>query len=468
MAASISYSGQRHIARAAGGGKRFLSFFAGIWLALYAPMAQAASLIQDAELEDTLRRFAAPILDQAGLNPRAVRIFMVNDPAINAFVAGGSNIFVNTGLMMATRDAGMLVGVLAHETGHISGGHLIRGKQEMSGANVGLLISTVLGAAAAIAGGGQAAMGAMAAGQNAAMKSMLAFTRTQESAADQAALRFLDGADMSATGMLEMFEVLRQKETRQFGTYDPYALTHPLTQDRITHIRTHVMQSTIAKDKLPADFELRHARLVAKLRGFMDAPEYTLASYPTKDQSLPAHMARGVAYFRQSQLPKALAEMDAADALSPNDAYLFDLRGQILFESGRVKEAVTSYGRAIALKPDQPSLQTDYGRALLALEDASRLKEATKALERATSRDADNAQAWEMLAIAYGKQSMMERSVLAQAEAAVLRNQPERALALLKRAQPKLTRDTPLALRAEDLRSLAEEQNKAKKDEKGS
>jgi predicted Zn-dependent protease len=468
MTALFSHSSQWHIARARSGGKRFLCFLAAFLLSCQASLAQAAGLIQDAELEDTLHRFTQPILEQAGLNPRAVQIFMINDPSINAFVAGGSNIFINTGLMMATRDAGELIGVLAHETGHIAGGHLIRGKQEMSNANMGLLISTALAAAAAIAGGADAAMGAMTAGQQATMRGFLAFTRTQESAADQAALRYLDGAGITTQGMLTMFETLRQKENRQFGTTDPYARTHPMTQDRITHIRSHVMQSDIAKTAIPADFPLRHARLVAKLRGFIDNAEYTLANYPSKDQSLPAHMARAVAYFRQSQPDKALAEMDAADKLSPNDPYLLDLRGQILLESGRVPDAIRAYARAIELNPDQSILQSDFARALLATNLPSNLPAATAALERATSQNPNNTQAWDMLATAYGRQNDETRAALAQAEAAVLRNQPERALLLLRKAQPKLQSNTPSALRAEDLRSFAEEQNKAKKEAGGS
>ena len=461
--------GPKPIARSGAGRKRFFTqmlAFLGIFaLGLHAPLAQAAALIQDAEIEDTLHRFEAPIIAQAGLNAGAVRIFIINDPAINAFVAGGANIFVHTGLMLATKDAGMLVGVLAHETGHIAGGHLIRGKEMASGANMGLLIATVLGAAAAIGGGGQAAMGAMTAGQSIAQRSMMSFSRTQESSADQAALRFLDGAQISAEGMLEMFETLRQKEARQFGTIDPYALTHPLTQDRITHIRSHVMQSVIPKDAMPADFAMRHARLVAKLYGFMEAPEYTLATYPTSDPSLPAHMARAVAYFRQPNLPKAVAELDAAQKLSPHDAFLLNLRGQIMIESGKVKEAVDANAEAVKLMPNQAALQTDYAKALLALEDPKRVTEAMQALERSTAIDPDHAEAWDLLAIAYGKLGRTDRALVAQAEGALLRNRPQQALSFLKQAKKTLPPNTPIALRADDLRDQAEEQKKAMHDE---
>jgi predicted Zn-dependent protease len=247
------------IARLWGARKRFVAMAASFFLTLACAMqsAMAAGLIRDAEIEDTLWMFMRPVLQQAGLNPNAVQLFVVNDPSVNAFVAGGANIFVHTGLITSTRNAGMLIGVLAHETGHIAGGHLIRAKEMAGAANIGLLIATVLGAAAAVGGGGgNSAAGAIMAGQATVQNSFLSYSRGQESSADQAALRFLDGAGWSSKGMLEMFEVLRQKEHRMFGQRDPYASTHPLAQERITTLRSHVLQSALAESPFPALFDL--------------------------------------------------------------------------------------------------------------------------------------------------------------------------------------------------------------------
>ncbi len=451
------------IARRRRASKRFLALF-GAFLVAWPGLAQAAGLIRDAEIEATLRRFGTPIWQQAGLNPEAVRVFVVGDPSINAFVAGGSNIFINTGLILNTQNADMLIGVMAHETGHIAGGHLIRGKAVANGSNIGLLIAGALGAAAAIAGGGQAAMGAMMAGTQLVTGNFLSFSRAQESAADQAALRFMDGAGISAQGMLSMFEVLRQKEVRAFGTIDPYALTHPLSQDRITTIRSHIMQSTTPQGKVPEGFDLLHARLVAKLYGFMESPEYTRVKYPLSDQTLPAHMARAVADWRGGQLAEGLKEMDAAQAQSPQDGFLYDLKAQLLFESGRVPEALKAYGEAVRLQPKESMIRTDYGRALLA-NAPPRVADAVESLERATVLDDSNPQSWDLLAIAYGKQNRTDLSLLAQAEAAALRNEPEMALSYLRAADKVLKPDSPAYLRAQDLRRLAEEQKKVREED---
>ncbi len=453
-----------HIPRSPARGKRFLGLFCAFFLSL-GNSAEAAGLIRDAEIETTLRRFGTPLWQQAGLNPDAVRIFVVNDPAINAFVAGGANIFINTGLILNTKNADMLIGVMAHETGHIAGGHLIRGKSVAIGSNIGLLIATALGAGAAIAGGGAVGMGALLAGQQAVTRNFLAFSRTQEASADQAALRFLDGAGISAQGMLSMFEVLRQKEVRQFGTIDPYNLTHPMSQDRITTLRSHVMQSTTTPDAVPPGFDAMHARLVAKLYGFLDAPEYTLAKYPSSDQSLPGYIARAVADWRGGRLAQGLKEIDAAMLLAPQDGFLYDLKAQILLDSARVAEAVALYREAIRLEPKAPVMHTDFGRALLALGTPAGNAEAVQVLERGNVIDPDNAGTWDLLAIAYGKQGRTDRSLLAQAEAASLRNEPEQALSFLRAAENLLKPDTPAYLRAQDLRRLAEEQKKAREKE---
>lgn len=442
-------------------GKRFLALLGAFCLCLPS-VAQAAGLIRDAEIESTLRIFGTPIWQQAGLNPDAVRIFVVNDPAINAFVAGGANIFINTGLILDTRNADMLIGVMAHETGHIAGGHLIRGKAMADGSNIGLLIATALGAAAVYGGGAQAGMGAIMAGQNAVARNFLAFSRTQEASADQAALRFMDGAQISAQGMLSLFEILRQKEVRAFGTIDPYMLTHPLSQDRLTTVRSHVMQSTLPANQVPAGFDALHARMVAKLQGFMDSPEYTLIKYPSTDQSLPGHMARAVADWRGGKLAEGLKEMDAAMTLSPNDGFLYDLKAQILFESARISEAITAYREAIRLKPKEPMIRTDFGRALLAESRPGAIPEAVETLERATVLDDTNSQTWDLLAIAYGKQNRPDRTLLAQAESASLRNEPEQVLSFLRQADKVLKADSPSYIRAQDLKRLAEQQKKAR------
>lgn len=424
----------------------------------------ALGLIRDAEIEDTLRSFATPVFEAAGVTPDAVHIFIVNNPEINAFVAGGSNLFLHTGLILATDEPSMLIGVIAHETGHIAGGHLISGMEKLKNAQIGTILSTILGAALIVGGGRDVGPAVIAGGQEFAKRGFLANSRTNENTADQAALTYLDSIGMSAHGMLRMFEKLRMNENRRYGRPDPYVMTHPLSTDRITNIRNHVMRSSIPKDQLPANTMERYNRMVAKLRGFLQEPSQTLNYYKAKDQSIPARYARSVAYFRQADLKNALKEIDSLIAQSPNDAYFHELKGQFLFENGQVQAASQSYLRAVQLKPASPLILANYAQTLIAQQNPATLQEAVKYLEKSTSIDPTNTMAWEQLVIAYGRQNNLGRSYLAKAEIAALVGDAKGVRRNVVLAQKSLPKDGPARLRSEDLKRLADKIDEDKKD----
>ncbi len=428
----------------------------------FPPAGYAVSLIRDAEIEDTLRAYGNPIFRAAGLNPEAVHIFIVNDPTINAYVAGGSNMFIHTGLILKTDRPSMLIGVMAHETGHMAGGHLAQGTEQLKDAQLGTVISALLGvAAAAGGGGGEAGMAIMSAGQEIALRNFLHFSRSNESAADQAGLNYLDRLGISAFGMLRMLEILRQNENRSYGTPDPYTRTHPLNIDRITHIRDHVLHSSIPEGFTPAEFTGRHARMLAKLTGFIGSPEQTLLTYPLKDTSIPARYARTIAYYRIPNLPKALAELDTLIRTKPDDPFFHELRGQVLFENGKIPDAVQSYSKAAALLPDSALILTDYGKVLIATENPANLAQAVRILERSSVLDNSNADTWHFLAIGYGKLGNLGMSYLSLAEEASLADNPKDVLRNVTLALKQLGHDNPARLRANDLKLIAE---KAKKD----
>lgn len=435
--------------------RRFIPVMIAL-VALIAPLpALAISLIRDAEIEDTLRQYTNPILRTAGLSPEAVRIFIVGSSDINAYVAGGANIFIYTGLIQETRDPGMLIGVIAHETGHIAGGHLARGSEQLANAQIGVVLGYVLGAVAAAAGGGDAGAAIMTGSSHIAERGLLSFSRTNEQAADQAALHYLDSLNLSADGMLRMFEVLRRKEQQYAGLIDPYAITHPLSSERVAHVRAHLTESSISQGSYPKEYEEKHKRMQAKLFGFMELPTKTLARYPESDKSVAGCMARAIAWFKKADIEQALKAIDALIADFPQDAYLHELKGQFLFENGRIPDAQKAYAQADKLKPNAPLIMTALAETYVASTDKTLWQKATALLEKSTSLDKSISHSWRLLGTAYGKLGNLGMSHLALAEEAALLADPEGILLNTRKAAQYLPEKSKARVRVEDLKREA-------------
>jgi len=425
---------------------------------------RAEGLIRDAEIEDTLRRFADPIFTAAQLNPQNVHIFIVNEDVINSYVAGGQNIFVYTGLLLICDNPNMLLGVLAHETGHIAGGHLARGAEDLQDAELGSVLGFVLGAAVAVANS-QAGMAVMTGSQSVIMRKALSYTRGHEQAADEAALRFLDSLNISASGMVEVFNILRRNQLRSFGSPDPYLQTHPLSGDRIAYIRDHMDASPIPAGQHPKELDMPLARLRAKLFAFINIPPKTFARYPNNDTSLPARMARAIAWYRMPDYDRANAEMKSLLKDYPNDAFLYDLNGQIQFENGHIPDALASYSKAAQLKPNSALILTSLGQAQLGV---GKPAQAVTSLQKSAALDNTNGETWHLLATAYGAQSNPSMAALSLAEEAALENQPKVALLQADLALKGLQPGSPAYLRAQDLKREAEEMKRKAKEEKNS
>ncbi len=413
----------------------------------------ASGLIRDAEVEDTLRQISNPVFSAAGLTPERVRIFVVQDDAINAFVAGGANVFIHTGLLQAMEDPEMLMGVLAHEAGHISGGHLARGAEALKNAQIGMVVGYVLGGAAMIAGGGDAGAAAISGASHINERLLLSFTRANEQAADQAALATLDAMDVSAAGMLRTFEVLRRKE-RLAGRLDPYAMTHPLSAERVAYVRAHVEQAGTGKAGARAA-EPRFARMQAKLYAFLHLPPQTLAKYPERDTSVPARVARAIAYYKKPDAPKALALLQELMKEFPSDPFLYDLKGQIAFESSRIDEAIAAYTRAVTLAPRHPLLLTSLAEAQLAKPGQDAAQKAEEALRLATSLDPENPRSWHLMAGALGRLHKPGEASLALAEEAALGGDAEATRRHARQALAQLPAGSRQQVHAEDLLLLA-------------
>lgn len=438
---------------------------ATIAVLLPAPPANAVPLIRDAEIEHTLRTYASPVFKAAGVTPSSVKLFIVNDDSLNAYVAGGANMFIHTGLILATDTPDMLIGVIAHETGHIAGGHLARGAEGLRNAQMGTILSYVLGAAAAVASKKpEAAATVISGGQNMTMRNFLAFTRANEEAADQSALNSMDALGISAEGFLKVFAILQRHEREHAGSPDPYMLTHPLSASRIEHVRNHVEQSSIPEGQYPKQYDMLHKRMIAKLYGFLEPPERTLQKYPIIDKSVPARLARSIAYYKMPDIDRALGEINSLIAESKNDPFFHELKGQMLFENGRVEDALASYDTAAKILPDSALILTDLGKVELAQKDGRRVQSAITHLERANILDNTNDYTWRLLAAAYGKTGNMGMSYLALAEEAALGNKPDDALLHVNRALDALKEGVPARQRALDLKTRAIEMQRKNKE----
>jgi len=430
-------------------------------LCLCAPnaLAQQMSFIRDAEIENIIRTYATPLFKKAGVEPDAVHIHLVNTRDVNAFVAEGLNLFLNVGLIVKTRNASELIGVIAHESGHIAGGHLLRGVEEIRNVSYEALIAQLVGIAAGIASGHGEVAGAIGgAGQDIATRQFLSFSRSIEGSADTAALRFLDELHESSRGFLTFMESLMDQEGLMSENQDPYVRTHPLTRDRVEEIRHHVETSPWTNSTLPPSYDEMHDRMVAKLVGFLYPLGETLRRYPETDTSIPARYARAIAYYRIPDLGKALPLIDGLLAERPDDPYFHELKGQMLYENARLRDALPEYAKATKLLPDNALLRTEYAEVEIATEDVALMADAADNLRFATRAEPDNAEAWRLLSTAYAREEKEPLAEAALAEYSYLAGKWAEAIYHADHAAKALPKGSPVELRMEDLRVAAEQE----------
>ncbi|MCK9540759.1 MAG: M48 family metalloprotease [Novosphingobium sp.] len=421
--------------------------------ALIVQSAAAQSILRDAETEALFHDMATPLVKAAGLDPRNVDVVLVGDRSVNAFVAGGQVVYVNAGLINMADSAEQVQGVIAHELGHITGGHIISDSGGKAASNISIL-SLLLGAAAAVAGAGDAAMGVMMAGQQAALGKYLAFNRAQESSADAAGAQFLSDAGMSGRGSLEFFKKLQNMEYRYGYTVrgdDAFFTTHPVTADRIATLSDVYEKDPAWLKPSPPELEARYQRVKAKLFGYLADPADTLRTYPETMTGVPARYARAYAWHKDSRLDKALAEADALLATNPDDAYFLELKGQILLESGKAADALGPLRRATELTGNQPLIATLFGHALIATEDRAHFAEAERVLKASVVRDRGNPFAWYQLGMIYAAQGDLPRARLASAEQQVLSGNMNAALRSAEAAEAALPTGSADWLRAQDI-----------------
>ena len=421
--------------------------------ALASQPVAAQSILRDAETEALLHDMATPLIAASGLDPKNVDIVLVNDSSVNAFVAGGQAVYVNSGLINMADSASEVQGVIAHELGHITGGHAIGNGGAKAAQGISLL-SLLLGAAVAAAGGGEAAMGVLMAGQQAALGKYLAFSRAQEATADAAGAQYLSKAGISGRGSVSFFKKLANQEYRYGYTAsedNAFYSTHPVTGDRIATLQDAYQRDPAwTRPNNPA-LEARFARAKAKLFGYLAEPKDTFTTYPAYMTSVPARYARAYAYHKEAHLDLALAEADSLLAQAPGDPYFLELKGQILLESGKPQEALAPLRRATELSGNQPLIATTFGHALMASEDPKNFAEAERVLKVAVARDRENPFAWYQLGVVYAANGDLPRARLASAEQQVMELRMPEALASAEAAEAALPKGSADWLRAQDI-----------------
>ena len=427
--------------------------------------ASAQEVLRDSETELLFRDISKPLIQAAGLDPANVKVVLLRDDTINAFVAGGQVVYIHSGLLTSADNVNQLQGVIAHELGHVAGGHILR-MDEGSGAATKISILSLVLAAAAMAAGApaDAGMGIMMAGQRAAMGNFMAFTRAQESSADLAGASYLSKAGISGRGSLEFFKKLQNQEYRlAIYSEDSYDRTHPLSQERIQALEEiYHKDPAWAKPTDPA-LDARFLRVKAKLQGYID-PQMAIKKYPESDQTVPGHYARAYAYHQGAYPDKAVSEADALLKTAPEDPFFLELKGQILLESGKPRDAIPVLREAVKFAPDQPMIAVMLGHALIASEDDKNFAEAKQVLKTAVNRDNDNPFAWLQLGMIYDHEGDPARAALATAERSNLEGNPKLALASARTAMMGIPANTPDYLRAQDIYMVSD--NALKKDKK--
>jgi predicted Zn-dependent protease len=416
-------------------------------------------LIRDAEIEQLLRDYTTPILRTAGLGPQNVQVVIINDRAFNAFVMDGRRIFVNSGALFESTAPNQIIGVLAHESGHIAGGHLSKMRQEMANAQTQMILATVLGLGAVVAGAktgaGQSAsqigMAALTGPQEMIRRSLLSYVRAQEEQADKAGVKFLAATGQSAKGMYDTFRRFADQTMFTARGVDPYVQSHPMPAERVRALEEVARTSPYWDRKDSAELQLRHDMMRAKLAGFMDRPDTIMRRYPASDTSLPARYARAISAYRFSDLRNAVGQIDALIAAQPNNPYFHELKGQALMEGGRGAEAVAPLRRAAALAPHAQLIRALLAQALVSTHDAKHADEAIAILRDVLIHEKELVSGYRELAMAFGQKGDLAQADLASAQASFASGDFKTARELAARAKTRLPTGSPGWVKADDI-----------------
>jgi predicted Zn-dependent protease len=434
---------------------------AGTALPAHAQRSKGPPVLRDTETEQLLRDYTRPILRVAGLAKQNIQMVIINDKSFNAFVADGRRIFVNYGAIMQSTTPNQLIGVLAHETGHLAGGHLSKFRQQLARTQTQMIIAMLLGAGAIAAGaargggsnGAASNIGAaaMSAPQAIARRSLLSYQRQQEENADRAGVKFLTETGQSAKGMYETFKRFTDESLFAAHGADPYVQSHPMPADRVAALAELARTSPYWDKKDDPALQMRHDMVRAKISAFMERQDTVYRRYPMSDTSLPARYAHAIATYLHGDLRSALAQIDALIKLQPQNPYFYEVRGQALLEGGHPAEAIAPLRRAVQLSHNAPLIEMLLGQALVASNNKAYTEEAIAILRAALAREPEAPLGYMQLAMAYGRKGDYAQADLASAQAAYLRGDNKTARELAARAKTRFAIGTPGWVKADDI-----------------
>lgn len=465
MTSRRGHVGSRRVGRRLSAALSALSIIASGVSAPQTALAQDSgpSLIRDTEIEEILHHDSDPIFAAAGLDPKNVRILIVGDKSLNAFATQGLQMGLNTGLILQTENPNQLRGVIAHETGHLAGGHPIRSDEMMRAGLKPMILTMGLGILAALAGSPDGGAALIANSQYAGALGALGYSREQESRADQAGAGFLEATGQSGRGLVEFFDNFRYQEVFDQARRFAYFRSHPLSSERIEVLRSRVeRQPHYSAVDTPEDLA-QHEVMKAKLEGFLN-PQVALMKYKETDASFPARYARAIAYYQMKDPDRALKLIDALIVDNPDNPYLWELKGQILFEFNRIAQAEEPQRKSVQLKPDAALLRVNLGQTLINLNDPAKVEEGVKELKRSLLNEPDNTVAWRLLAQAYDKQKKDGEARLATAEQYFSLGAVREARVFAMRARELLPKNTPDWRRATDIVLASRPSNQDLKD----
>jgi predicted Zn-dependent protease len=424
-------------------------------------LAQGGGLriLRDTESEQLLRDYTRPILRAAGMEKQNIQMVIINESTFNAFVADGRRIFVNYGAMMQSETPNQIIGVMAHETGHLAGGHLSKLREQLAAAQTQMIIAMLLGAGALVAGArsgansGLANVGAaaMSAPQEVIRRTLLSYVRQQEENADRAGVKFLTATGQSAKGMYETFKRFTNESLFAARGADPYVMSHPMPAERVEALEGLARSSPYWDKKDDPALQLRHDMVRAKLSAFMERQDTVYRRYPLSSDSVPARYARAIATYRHGDLRSAIAQVDALIQLQPANPYFYELRGQALLEGGKPAEAIGPLRKAVQLSNNAPLIEMLLGQALVATNNTAHTEEAIAILRAAVARETEAPIGYMQLAMAYGRKGDLAQADLASAQAAFLRGDNKTARDLASRAKTRFAIGTPGWVKADDI-----------------
>ncbi|MHC2284867.1 M48 family metalloprotease [Bradyrhizobium barranii] len=425
--------------------------------------AKGPPILRDTETEQLLREYTRPILRAAGLEKQNIQMVIINDGSFNAFVADGRRIFVNYGAIMQSETPNQIIGVLAHETGHLAGGHLSKLREQLANAQTQMIIAMLLGAGAIAVGStrgsnsagnnglANAGAAAIAGPQEMIRRTLLSYQRQQEENADRAGVKFLTATQQSPKGMYETFKRFTSESLFASRGADPYLQSHPMPAERVASLQEFASSSPYWDKKDDPALQLRHDMARAKISAFMERPETVYRRYPQTNDSMPARYARAISTYLHGDLRSGLAQIDALIQVQPNNPYFYEVRGQALLEGGKPAEAIPALRKAVQLSNNAPLIEMLLGQALVGSDNKAYTDDAVRILRAAVAREPEAALGYMQLAMAYGRKGDYAEADLASAQAAYLRGDNKTARELATRAKTRFAVGTPGWVKADDI-----------------